>query len=216
MLTTPVRQYFRVNTCRRSRAQRSRREIAKRRSARGHRTVGPRSRGARCHCRVVVIRGCRPANRGPPGRPGRAFCRSSARCSILPRAEDRVRGRPLLARPLPIAVGNESLEITRPDGRTTTVASDTDVSGIYTVRRAGSDDVTHFAVNVDTRESDLAQADARQVATTIEARARRPTVQQTNGNSCVDRLAVNRYCGRHWRCCSWKCAWLGSLAGGVA
>jgi hypothetical protein len=55
--------------------------------------------------------------------------------------------------------GAGPLEITRPDGRTTSVLTDNDVSGIYTVRRAGFDDVSHFAVNVDTRESDLAQAD---------------------------------------------------------
>ncbi len=61
--------------------------------------------------------------------------------------------------PLPIPTATNSLEITRPDGRTTSVAGDTDVSGIYAVRRNGVDGVTHFAVNVDTRESDLAQAD---------------------------------------------------------
>jgi hypothetical protein len=65
----------------------------------------------------------------------------------------------------------ESLELTRPDGRTTAVHAttatsarrwayaDTDLSGIYSVRDSISGDVQHFAVNVDTRESDLAQVE---------------------------------------------------------
>ncbi len=65
----------------------------------------------------------------------------------------------IVGTPLPIPTATTLLEIIRPDGRTTLVASDTDVSGIYAVRRNRADGVVHYAVNVDTRESDLAQAD---------------------------------------------------------
>lgn len=61
--------------------------------------------------------------------------------------------------PLPLSASRSPAEIIRPDERTTSFASDTDVSGIYTVRRAGSEEATRYAVNVDTRESELAQAD---------------------------------------------------------
>jgi hypothetical protein len=61
---------------------------------------------------------------------------------------------------LPLSASSNPQKIIRPNGRTTTDAGNTDISGIYTVRRAGTDDVTHYAVNVDSRESDLTQADA--------------------------------------------------------
>jgi hypothetical protein len=69
----------------------------------------------------------------------------------------------------------EQLEITRPDGRTATVSAttsptgrrwsyaDTDLSGIYSVRNPSSSDTKNFAVNVDTRESDLVQADLQKL-----------------------------------------------------
>ncbi|MEX2185888.1 MAG: BatA domain-containing protein [Pirellulales bacterium] len=81
---------------------------------------------------------------------------------------------------LPLPAGRGPWEITRPDGRTTSVSSDTDISGIYTMRRAGSEDVTRYAVNIDTRESDLAQADASKLP------------PQLNLGTTIDVLTDNR------------------------
>jgi hypothetical protein len=75
-----------------------------------------------------------------------------------------------------------NLELTRPDGRkvalTASSASpdrswryeDTDLAGIYSLRQ-GEKDVARFAVNVDTRESDLAQVDPRQLPAEIGVRS---------------------------------------------
>jgi len=68
-----------------------------------------------------------------------------------------------------------TLQIERPDGRKATVAvqqstnglewafADTDLSGIYTLVGLPDDESQHFAVNVDTAESDLAKVDPQQL-----------------------------------------------------
>jgi hypothetical protein len=60
-----------------------------------------------------------------------------------------------VGQPLVVPAGHGPLEITRPDGRTAINSNDTELSGMYSIRQAGSDEVDRFAVNVDTRESDL-------------------------------------------------------------
>jgi hypothetical protein len=79
-------------------------------------------------------------------------------------------GSPLVL-PTSLDAGNGALEVTRPDGRKTSALADTDLSGIYTVRRPGSDFVAQFAVNVDTRESDLAQVEPGELPSELLVRA---------------------------------------------
>lgn len=55
---------------------------------------------------------------------------------------------------------DESLRIGRRDGLEAWAFSDTRISGIYTLRGSSADAATRFAVNVDSRESDLARTSA--------------------------------------------------------
>jgi Aerotolerance regulator N-terminal/von Willebrand factor type A domain len=89
-------------------------------------------------------------------------------------------GQPLVATS-PTEVSAGDLELTRPDGRKVSPRAstaspeqppryeDTDIAGIYSVRRAGKD-MARFAVNVDTRESDLARIDPQQIPPEIAIR----------------------------------------------
>jgi hypothetical protein len=86
-------------------------------------------------------------------------------------------GAPLAAE-VPGEANSGPLELTRPDGHQVSLVpastsaaapwqyADTDVAGIYTLRR-GKDDFARFAVNVDTRESDLAPIDPHQLPAEI-------------------------------------------------
>jgi hypothetical protein len=90
-------------------------------------------------------------------------------------------GAPIVAMPATEGAGDD-LELTRPDGRkvslrgSTTSADhawrydDTDIAGIYSARR-GDEGASRFAVNVDTRESDLASVDPRQLPLEIAVRS---------------------------------------------
>jgi len=75
-------------------------------------------------------------------------------------------GQPLAIPEPPEATG-DTLQITRPDGRTATVHArryaDTDLAGIYTVQSSDGDGAMRFAVNVDARESDLAQVNPQKL-----------------------------------------------------
>jgi hypothetical protein len=87
-----------------------------------------------------------------------------------------------LAAVIPDAANNGELKLTRPDGRRVALTpastsadalwryADTDLAGIYAVRR-GNDDIARYAVNVDTRESDLAPIDPHQLPAGISVRA---------------------------------------------
>jgi hypothetical protein len=79
--------------------------------------------------------------------------------------------------------GSSELQLVRPDGRAAAVSirstptgsewsyTDTDVSGIYTLRGLSQGRTQQFAVNVDTAEGDLAKVDARQLPTEIKVRS---------------------------------------------
>ena len=71
---------------------------------------------------------------------------------------------------------NLKLQVLRPDGRTVEVTSgagsessysDTDVSGIYTVRGLPNGTAQLFAVNVDTAEGDLTKIDPASLPTSV-------------------------------------------------
>jgi hypothetical protein len=82
----------------------------------------------------------------------------------------------------PLRVG-EVVEVTRPDGRTGTARvengpdggvwnySETDHSGIYSVRAAGSAAPQPYAINLNTAESDLAKVDPSQLPPELSIRA---------------------------------------------
>ncbi|HEY4232866.1 MAG TPA: BatA domain-containing protein [Lacipirellulaceae bacterium] len=90
-------------------------------------------------------------------------------------------GGPLTAT-LPFDRGSGDFELTRPDGRKTSLPvavssrdqpwhyDETDVTGIYSLGRGGAL-VSQFAVNVDTHESDLAQIDPHQLPAEIKVRS---------------------------------------------
>ena len=117
-----------------------------------------------------------PASRGPTGRPGPASCRSSASCSLTPPAASTTNGNNSSAhlsrakRPASRSRPAHS-NSKRPDGRTAPVSmqstpagpewsyTDTNVSGIYTLRGLPQNQSQQFAVNVDTTESDLGKVD---------------------------------------------------------
>jgi hypothetical protein len=81
------------------------------------------------------------------------------------------------------SAGNAELQMVRPDGRTASIAvrstptgsewsyTDTDVSGIYTLRGLPQGRTQQFAVNVDTAEGDLAKIDPRQLPPAINVRS---------------------------------------------
>src|SRR5262249_41097435 len=89
-------------------------------------------------------------------------------------------GEPLVAAFPSDAAGND-IELTRPDGRKVSLAAsatpsdrslryqDADVAGIYSMLRGGTE-VARFAVNVDTRESDLARVDPVKLPSQIAIR----------------------------------------------
>jgi hypothetical protein len=76
----------------------------------------------------------------------------------------------------------ERVQIVRPDGRTAPVAwqsdggnwhwdySDTDLSGVYTLRGASEERLQQFAVNVDPVESDLARLDPKELPPNVNIR----------------------------------------------
>jgi hypothetical protein len=83
---------------------------------------------------------------------------------------------------VPSALSGE-LQMVRPDGRTASVAiqstptgsewnyTDTDVSGVYTLRDLPQGRTQQFAVNVDTAEGDLAKVDPQQLPPAIKVRS---------------------------------------------
>jgi hypothetical protein len=89
-------------------------------------------------------------------------------------------GKPIVTT-LPTADSVSGLEMTRPDGRKVSLRSttdsadqavryeDSDIAGIYSLRRADKD-VVKFVVNVDTRESDLARVDLQHLPAEILVR----------------------------------------------
>jgi hypothetical protein len=81
------------------------------------------------------------------------------------------------------SAGSGELQMVRPDGRTVSVPTrstpsgaewsytDTDVSGIYTLRGLSQDRTQQFAVNVDTAESDLAKVDPQALPPEMKIRS---------------------------------------------
>jgi hypothetical protein len=89
-------------------------------------------------------------------------------------------GAPLVAT-LPRNASADDLELTRPDDRKVSLRATTspdqswrydgtDISGIYTLKQRDSD-VARFAVNVDTRESDLSRVDPQKLPPEVAVRA---------------------------------------------
>ncbi len=84
--------------------------------------------------------------------------------------------------PLPLGSNEAELQISRPDGRTVAVSLqsspagwewsylDTDVSGVYSLRRLAQGQIQQFAVNPDTVESDLTQVDPTQLPQVLTVR----------------------------------------------
>ena len=84
-----------------------------------------------------------------------------------------------VANPTLSAAATQPLQVTRPDDRTMLAGiqpaagglewsfDDTDVSGVYTLRESPGTSLRHFAVNVDTAESDLARIDAKDLPPSI-------------------------------------------------
>lgn len=89
--------------------------------------------------------------------------------------------------------GSSELQIVRPDGRTESVStrsaaagsewnySNTDVSGIYTLRGLPQGHTDRFAVNVDTVESDVAKIDPKQLPPAIRVQSH--WQDETTGNA---------------------------------
>jgi hypothetical protein len=81
------------------------------------------------------------------------------------------------------SIGNGNLRISRPDGRTESVSpqststgsewsyTNTDLSGIYTLRDLPQGQTQQFAVNVDAAEGDLSKIGPRQIPSQIKVRS---------------------------------------------
>lgn len=97
----------------------------------------------------------------------------------------------------------DELGLMRPDGRKVTLTAssaspdlsrryeDTDIAGIYSARQ-GEKDVARFAVNVDTRESDLASIDPRQLPPEIAVRSDWRSIENVVADSVLSESMWNR------------------------
>jgi hypothetical protein len=97
--------------------------------------------------------------------------------------------------------GSNSLRIARPDGRTAAVAidasgrepqwtfSETDLSGIYSLRGLPGGQSQKFAVNVDTMESDLVKVDPDQLPSEIVVRGTWQNTADRGGSSSLSNTA---------------------------
>jgi hypothetical protein len=111
-------------------------------------------------------------------------------------------GEPLMATLTSDAAGND-LELTRPDARKVSLRAaatspdqawryeDTDVTGIYSLRQGGAG-VARFAVNVDTRESDLARVDPQKLPSELAVRSDWQSVDKVVASGVVPARFWNR------------------------
>jgi hypothetical protein len=111
-------------------------------------------------------------------------------------------GEPFVAT-LPSDAGGNDFELTRPDGRKVLLSAstassdqswryqDTDVAGIYSVQHGGTP-VARFAVNVDTRESDLARVDPQKLPPEIAVRPDWKNANQVVAGGSVPERFWNR------------------------
>jgi hypothetical protein len=111
-------------------------------------------------------------------------------------------GEPLAAA-LPSDTAGNDLELVRPDDRKVSLRvsatsrdrswryDDTDVAGIYTVQRGGAD-VARFAVNVDTRESDLGRVDPAKLPPEITVRGDWRSAEKVVASGVVPERFWNR------------------------
>jgi hypothetical protein len=101
------------------------------------------------------------------------------------------------------AIAN-SLQVKRPDGDRASPAtrvtadgivwsySETNLSGIYTVRGVGEDPPQQFAVNVDSAESDLAKADIKRLPPEIKMRTEPSSSRDSNAVDVLAKSAWNQ------------------------
>jgi hypothetical protein len=111
-------------------------------------------------------------------------------------------GEPLAAA-LPSDTAGNDLELVRPDDRKVSLSvsatsrdrswryDDTDVAGIYTVQRGGAD-VARFAVNVNTRESELARVDPAKLPPEITVRGDWRSAEKAVASGVVPERFWNR------------------------
>jgi hypothetical protein len=100
--------------------------------------------------------------------------------------------------------GGEPLELIRPDGQTVAVHTtpsavgrewnyaDTKVSGVYTLRDPAAGDTQRFAVNADTRESDLAQLAPDRLPPELMLQRDARAGGEYNGGSILPAMAWHR------------------------
>ncbi|MCI0334760.1 MAG: VWA domain-containing protein [Planctomycetes bacterium] len=113
------------------------------------------------------------------------------------------RGVPAPAQPAVANVTRAALNIKRPDGHTAPVSiqssptgiewtyADTDLSGIYTLLGLPNDESQQFAINVDTRESDLRQADPQQLPPELQTLDNMKNTSDRGGSVGVSRAGWN-------------------------
>jgi hypothetical protein len=114
-------------------------------------------------------------------------------------------GTPLASRGVlaPASAVNSTLKIERPDKRTDAVSlhstpsgtewsyADTDLSGLYTLHGLPDDKSRTFALNVDTRESDLAQVDPQQLPSELHLLGAAADASPTSSAPGISRAGWN-------------------------
>lgn len=113
------------------------------------------------------------------------------------------RGVPAPAQPNAANISPATLKIERPDGRAAPVSiqssptgiewtyTDTDLSGIYTLRGLPNNESQWFAINVDTQESDLRQAERAQLPPELQSVDNMKYASDPDGSTGVSRAGWN-------------------------